>query len=349
MLFRSCVGLVSLLYRFCPSLSGRALMYAPNYRGKLVKLLFYTELNGVSHRDINVDLINALEVPVSINLEAFSQYVASRGIRHRITEEGLNQVIWVVSDEEALQVTTAYRAVSAGTLALPEVGSDLPQLRFLAKLVGNMARFPLTLSLIILSIVLFPVGMSLETGAFRSLLEQMTFLATDEVIGNAYFRTLAETLEAGEYWRLLTPMFLHFSILHVVFNLLWVWDIGRRIELKLGSWTLLLVVIISSLVANFSQYLMTGPVLFGGMSGVVFGLLGFSFVWSKVRPERTMGVPNGIYMFMFVFLAIGFTGILDSLGLGSIANGAHLGGMIGGMLTAGLAVLFLDQRSVHPE
>ena len=324
-------------------------MYAPNDRRRFVKLLLYTELNGVLQQDNNVDLINALEVPASINLAAFSQYVSSLGIRHRITEEGLNQVIWVMSNEEALQVRATYRAVSAGTLVLPAVNSEQPKGRFLAKLVGNMAQFPLTLSLIIVNVVLFPVGMSLETGTFRSLLEQMTFLSIDEVIGNAYFRTLSETLELGEYWRLLTPMFLHFSILHVVFNLLWVWEIGRRIELRLGSWVLLFVVLASSLVANFTQYMLTGPVLFGGMSGVVFGLLGFGFVWSRARPEQTMGVPDGVYIFMFVFLVVGFTGILDSLGLGSIANGAHFGGMIGGMITAGLAVLYLDRGAAHRE
>ena len=140
-------------------------------------------------------------------------------------------------------------------------------------------------------------------------------------------------------------MFIHFSWLHIVFNLLWVWEIGRRIEFVNGSRGLLIAVVVSSLVANITQYLMSGPSLFGGMSGVVFGLLGHSLVWSRLVPSKNMGVSKGIYIFMLAYLAIGFTGVIDILGLGSLANGAHLGGLIGGVITGGLAGLLVRQGS----
>ena len=118
------------------------------------------------------------------------------------------------------------------------------------------------------------------------------------------------TIESGQYWRLLTPMFLHFGLLHIVFNLLWVWEVGRRIELVNGSLLLLLVTLASSLLANFMQYYLYGPSFFGGMSGVVFGFLGYSLVWSRMVPRRTTGLPPGLYIFMLVYLAVGFTGRL---------------------------------------
>ena len=82
---------------------------------------------------------------------------------------------------------------------------------------------------------------------------------------------------------------------------------------------------------------MSGPGLFGGMSGVVFGLLGHSLVWSRVVPARNTGLSSGIYIFMLLYLVVGFTGAIDLLGLGSLANGAHLGGLLGGLVTGAIA------------
>jgi GlpG protein len=62
-----------------------------------------------------------------------------------------------------------------------------------------------------------------------------------------------------------------------------------------------------------------------------------------------MGVPNGIYIFMLAYLVIGFTGVIDLLGLGSLANGAHLGGLIGGVVTGGLAGLLARQGQARPS
>ena len=56
-----------------------------------------------------------------------------------------------------------------------------------------------------------------------------------------------------------------------------------------------------------------------------------------------MGVPKGIYIFMLVYLVIGFTGVIDLLGLGTLANGAHLGGLIGGVVIGGLTGLLARQ------
>jgi len=137
-------------------------------------------------------------------------------------------------------------------------------------------------------------------------------------------------------------MFIHFSLLHIVFNLLWFWELGRRIELMLGGAELMIVVLASSLCANVLQYILTGPSLFGGLSGVVYGLLGFTLVWSRVLPSRTIALPDGVYIFMLVFLALGFAGIIDLLPFGSIANGAHLGGLIAGLIL-GLAFALLEK------
>src|SRR5690606_34125131 len=66
------------------------------------------------------------------------------------------------------------------------------------------------------------------------LLPWLTFFEFDAQDGQ-----LAFSLPAREYWRLLTPIFLHFSLLHIAFNMLWLWDLGARIERVQGTWRLL--------------------------------------------------------------------------------------------------------------
>lgn len=206
-------------------------------------------------------------------------------------------------------------------------------------LTAGFRKFPLTLSLITLNVLLFPVGMWFRDDPTSGLFAWMMLLELQEIGSELYFVPLSETLSDGQWWRLVTPMFIHFSWLHIVFNLLWVWEFGRRIELRNGAITLIGVVLSSAILSSLVQLFMGGPGFFGGMSGVVFGLLGHSLLWSRLVPTRTTGLPNGIYIFMLVYLAVGFTGAIDLLGLGSIANGAHLGGLVAGLVTGGLTGL----------
>ncbi len=129
----------------------------------------------------------------------------------------------------------------------------------------------------------------------------------------------------GEIWRLVTPIFLHFGLLHLLFNSLWIYQLGSAIETVESSGKLLKLVVGVAVLSNLSQYLMTGP-NFGGLSGVVYGLLGY--IWMQSRQARSpyfMG--NGLVAFMLGWLVLCFTGLV-----GNIANFAHLGGLAVGMI-----------------
>ncbi len=283
-------------------------------------------------------MIAALEIPSDIDLRLFSVFLQQAGVVHRITEEGVAQVVCVNSEDDRLKVLHFYGQLSSGALVLQDqVGARSSDMSVVSRLLANVGRFPLTMLLLLVNVLLFPVTYGVNQGDLSGLFAQMTLLEFSVIGDKIYFSNLTHILESHQYWRLLTPMFIHFGWIHIVFNILWVWEIGRRIELISGSSVLLLVTIVSSLGANFLQYAMSGAGLFGGMSGVVFGYLGHSLVWDKLVPGRKMGLRSGIYIFMLVFLAIGFTGAFDLLGLGSLANGAHLGGLLGGILTGGVA------------
>lgn len=131
----------------------------------------------------------------------------------------------------------------------------------------------------------------------------------------------------GEVWRLVTPIFLHLSFLHILFNMWWLVDLGSLIERRIGSWWFLLLVMSTAVISNASQYAWTGSPFFGGMSGVIYALVGY--IWIRGRLDPTIGfvMPTSAALILLAWLALGFTGQL-----GPVANIAHLSGLIAGVL-----------------
>ena len=274
-------------------------------------------------------MIAALEISIDVDLRLFSQYLRQLGIEHRINEQAGNQIIWLADEARKQQVVSLYQRFESGELQLAaEEAPGQPRGSLLQGVARAVKHFPVTLSLMLISIVCFPITFGIETGEEGSLLRYMTFVDYNVGRSHVFYSSIEETLGNMEIWRLWTPMLLHFGIVHIVFNLLWFWEIGRRIEWIRGGTTLVNLTLVTSLAANLSQYWMSGPTLFGGMSGVVYGFLGYSLIWSRLVPEKSTGVASGVYIFMLLFLLIGFTGMIDLLGFGAIANGAHLGGLM---------------------
>jgi GlpG protein len=121
----------------------------------------------------------------------------------------------------------------------------------------------------------------------------------------------------GQIWRLFTPMFIHYGIIHLVFNMLWLKDLGSMIEARQGFLYLAALVLVISALSNLGQYLAAGPG-FGGMSGVVYGLLGYAWIRGRLDPGMGYHVNRYIILMMTVWFLLGFTGLI-----GHIANAAH--------------------------
>ena len=138
----------------------------------------------------------------------------------------------------------------------------------------------------------------------------------------------------NQWWRLITPIFIHFSFAHLAFNCLWIFILGEKIENTDGSLIFILLVIFSAILSNCLQYFWTETSLFGGLSGVIYGLIGFCMIVEFDSQYDRYKLPPALYLFMIVWLLLGFAGILDLFGFGSVANFAHLGGLISGILFA---------------
>ena len=138
----------------------------------------------------------------------------------------------------------------------------------------------------------------------------------------------------NQWWRLITPIFIHFSFAHLAFNCLWIFILGEKIENTDGSLIFISLVTFSAILSNCLQYFWTETSLFGGLSGVIYGLIGFCMIVEFDSQYDRYKLPPALYLFMIVWLLLGFAGILDLFGFGSVANFAHLGGLISGILFA---------------
>jgi GlpG protein len=150
----------------------------------------------------------------------------------------------------------------------------------------------------------------------------------DEIVfGRQFFYVLH-----GQPWRLVTPILLHLSFLHILFNMWWLADLGSLIERRIGSWWFLLLVLSTAVISNVSQYAWTGSPFFGGMSGVIYAL--FGYVWMRGRLDPNIGffVSTSAAVILLAWLAFGFTGQL-----GPVANVAHLSGLVSGVLLGAAA------------
>lgn len=132
-------------------------------------------------------------------------------------------------------------------------------------------------------------------------------------------------IESGEYWRLLTPIFLHFGFTHLLFNGLAVYFEGALVEEHGGSLHMAAFVVIVGVLSNVLQAIMTGSDNFGGLSGVLYGL--FAYVWMQATFNRRRPIPMQIEVvaMLLIFYAVCWTGLM-----GPIANWAHTGGLVVG-------------------
>lgn len=141
----------------------------------------------------------------------------------------------------------------------------------------------------------------------------------------------------GQVWRLVTPAFLHFSGLHILFNCWWVTVLGTAIERIRGSWKLLLLIVGAAALSNLIEYeymerLHAAPMevtrfyTFGGLSGVNYALFGYVWMMGENHPDEGLRIDSRTTVLMLGWLVLCFTGAV-----GPVANAAHLGGLAVGM------------------
>lgn len=145
----------------------------------------------------------------------------------------------------------------------------------------------------------------------------------------------------GQWWRLLSSVFLHGGIMHLVFNCIILANIGIFLEPLLGRFQFALVYAVTGIVASLTSLMANFGVVSVGASGAIFGLYGFFFALllsNLFKKEFRNQFLKGILVFIGINLALGFT-------VEMIDNAAHIGGLVCGFVL-GLLWLPLIKRRV---
>jgi membrane associated rhomboid family serine protease len=149
----------------------------------------------------------------------------------------------------------------------------------------------------------------------------------------------AHFIADGEYYRLITAGFLHAGLFHLLTNMLSLWILGTIIEPAVGHWRFGLIYFVSLLCGSFGALLLSPDELTVGASGAIFGLLAAAAVVAWNRGFNLM--ESGLGVWIGLNLLITFT-------VPNISIGGHVGGLVGGALTAFLLVDLRDRIRV-PE
>jgi GlpG protein len=301
-----------------------------------------------------------IRFPLTTNLKPLLEHLTSLHIGSRVTEERGEQQLWIAEQEQVLaaaELSTQWVAgelqldqghnssvsiASNGAPANSELKGSWQKQHKLAVTLHFAKLLPVTLCIILLGLV----GTAL-TGADR---QQLSFAEPFlfQGLSENYFVPLSEGLAAGEYWRFITPTFLHFGFLHVLFNCLILWEVGRRIELVKGPLHYLGFILLASVVSNMSQYSVMNNSIFGGLSGVVYGVIGYIAVYQLFIKHPILHFNKAMIAFFLVWLLLGVFGVIDIFIEGSIANAAHVSGLLVGAIFGGLMVL-VDKQSTSND
>jgi GlpG protein len=284
-----------------------------------------------------VDQHRVLTVDRDMDLRLFSAYLWQRGVAHRVYEERGTQVLEVADPRIAARVRAEFEAWRRGELQLRAAAPAADRERVVESAIALqwVRDHPALCATLLLAIICFPVTWDMTSQALSPMLRAMTIV--DPVAPEAAsgpWGSLFATLAQGEIWRLFTPALLHFGTTHLMFNLVAVAIFGRSIERGAGPAVFTALIVTIAVVSNVAQFVTSGYPLFGGLSGVAYGLFGFVAVRSRQLPDHPTWALNPAFTISIVaLLALMTTGITEAFGL-YIAHAAHWIGLGVGVLIA---------------
>lgn len=189
-------------------------------------------------------------------------------------------------------------------------------------------RRPATVAVVAIAVVVFVLQQSRRFGP--EVIDQLGLFAWTHGDPELRPQHALTDVANGQAWRLVTPIFLHFSLLHIFFNVWWTSVLGTAIERQRGTWRLVVLVLATAVVSNLTEFgymewFLRDAHLFGGLSGVVYALFGYVYMKGEYEPEQGLGIDSRNTMIMMAWLFICMTGAV-----GPVANAAHVGGLVAG-------------------
>jgi GlpG protein len=288
-------------------------------------------------------------LPRGVAPKVFADYLLTLGIKTRVDERPEGSLIWTYNEDHVARATEELqgyltrpddpryqKAVDAAeAIRRRELERD-KEFRKNYREVSDLWAYPgvrrRPLTMILMAICIFVFFMQESPNSFRrveSTLSISTLYVDQE--GHLHDSGLSDILH-GQVWRLVTPIFLHFGIMHLLFNSWALSSFGTIIEVRRRTLRLAVLVLVSAIASNLGQFFYMQrvdpgtPHLFGGISGVICALFGYIWMKGLYEPEQGMILhPNSVTM-VLLWLALCLTGWM-----GPIANAAHVVGLLVGV------------------
>ena len=286
-------------------------------------------------------------LPTEANATTFSDFLCVEGIGNEVESEHEGWAVWIHSEDEwqkARDLLAAFLANprdarfadksararelrASATAEVEAVERRTYDRRAIFRASMSYSVGPLTAILMGLCVALAVLAWSGYKERILNELLLTKVLLTDQ--GVKWFIGLPE-IRGGEFWRLLTPAFVHTEPLHLIFNMLWLMTLGSMIEARLGLGLLGLLVIVIGVLSNLAQYYQMSP-YFNGFSGVNYGLFGYIWVRGLRDPRSGLALSMQTTAMMVIWFFLCLAGVIP--GVANMAHAAGLGlGLVWGFL-----------------
>jgi membrane associated rhomboid family serine protease len=261
------------------------------------------------------DLLSAADIPTLL----------------RTTEDG-QRTVWIVSEQDAakatqlLSVFLTQRKTDAkpGQSDPQPTAAQTPQQSAWQHWVREATLSKVTSLLLLVSVC---VALYTDLGDNRERVERFMI-----------------SLQPFVWWSLFTPILLHFHPFHLLFNAFWLRDLGVPTERYQGSAQYAVFLLLSAGASNLAQLLLGESANFGGLSGVVYALVGYLWARGRFDPNSGIAMPGSWVAFFVGWMALGFTGLMNGVLGGDIANYCHAGGFAVGAVYGYIAALTANQQ-----
>jgi GlpG protein len=280
----------------------------------------------------------ALKLSVDIDLGDYSRLLWQHKISHQITSHEDSQFVLVAGEAkqvaEAQQLFTQWQAghIKPRNDDSSDLGSYFKPEVVETEFFRALVRAPLTLTLIAVCCLMLYLAPLAEPTTWTYALMFPDFSYGTRLI---VMSTLLENFSIRQFFNMLTPALLHGGLVHLAFNMMWTWELGKRIEQVQSTLNFACTLVVLAMFSNTIQYLWGGANNFGGMSGVVYGLFAYIWMWQLFDPKKGLNLPVSLIIFMLLSLAV-----MTYLGLSMIANAAHMGGFLTGIVYGAVVAIF---------
>lgn len=288
---------------------------------------------------------------------SFADYLLTRGITTRIDPTADGWAVWVHREEQvpaAREELSAFRAdpadpryaESARRAEALRKQADRDDRRHARNSIDMRGRIEspwaltgiVTRLVFIACVAVFVADWLGLTIAGRPLYDWLRFTTWGLLDGRPVSAGLAP-IRSGQVWRIVTPIFIHYGLIHIFFNMSMFLRIGRLIEARRGHLGLVVLILFTAVVSNFAQYAFpdaftvpgarTPGNAFGGMSGVLYGLFGYIWVRSKRHDSPDLFLPPDTVAILLIWLVVCAFNLV-----GPTANTAHVAGLVAGATAA---------------